>query len=147
MKVVNVDHGIAMTRQEIYMRKYDMLVFLRFSASYTIVVVTMFKTIFLHNNNIIMSQMCRRSGVYLGNSYGSGTGRIWLDNLRCRGSETSFADCSRNGWGSHNCGHHEDVSIACLTGTFIADYCNRFIRPLLSQTFFTRKLVLNDYQR
>ena len=48
-----------------------------------------------------------------GNRYGSGTGQIWLDDLTCTGSETSLADCGHNGWGSHNCGHHEDVSISC----------------------------------
>jgi len=52
-------------------------------------------------------------GAYIGNYFGGGTGLIWLDNLHCNGSETSLANCRHHGWGLHNCGHREDVSIFC----------------------------------
>ena len=56
-------------------------------------------------------------GVYLGSPvtlrYGSGSGQIWLDDLKCTGNETSLADCYNNGWGVHNCEHISDVLIAC----------------------------------
>jgi len=55
----------------------------------------------------------RLIGRDLGNKYGAGTGRIWLDDLGCTGSETYIGYCSHRGWGSHNCDHSEDVSIAC----------------------------------
>jgi len=58
--------------------------------------------------------------VFLGNMYGSGTGVIWLDNLRCNGNETSFDNCTHHGWGAHNCDHREDVSILCGNGTLHA---------------------------
>ena len=45
--------------------------------------------------------------------YGQGSGRIWLDNLRCRGSESSILQCSHPGIGINNCGHGEDVSVIC----------------------------------
>jgi len=61
--------------------------------------------------------MHRRSGVYLPNTYNSGTGQIWLNNLRCTGNEMSFHNCTHNAWGVHNCNHSEDVSIRCLQGT------------------------------
>ena len=53
---------------------------------------------------------------YYGHSLGhvtAGNGSIWLDNVRCRGTETDIASCTRNNWGSHDCGHDEDVSVRC----------------------------------
>ena len=46
--------------------------------------------------------------------FGAGTGAILLDNVNCRGNESSVANCQHAAWGSHNCGHHEDVSIICV---------------------------------
>jgi hypothetical protein len=37
---------------------------------------------------------------------------ILADNFACSGSETNIRDCPAL-WGSHNCGHHEDVGVAC----------------------------------
>jgi len=53
---------------------------------------------------------------YYGESLGNvnpGSGTIWLDDVSCRGRETNIAMCPHNGWGSHNCGHREDVSVRC----------------------------------
>jgi len=55
------------------------------------------------------------TGRTIGNSYGAGYGTIWLDDVRCRGTETNIADCPHRWWGSHNCRHSEDVSISCVT--------------------------------
>eukprot|EP00058_Branchiostoma_floridae_P007724 XP_002593212.1 hypothetical protein BRAFLDRAFT_120140 [Branchiostoma floridae] len=46
--------------------------------------------------------------------YGSGSGPIWLDDLNCYGSESSLQYCPHRGWGSHNCGHGNDVSVSCV---------------------------------
>jgi len=62
------------------------------------------------------------------NRYGPGTGPIWLDDVDCDGSETSITDCGHGSWGSHNCGHYEDVSIVCFEpsnrGKTSLSFCN-----------------------
>ena len=45
--------------------------------------------------------------------FGSRSGNIWLDEVRCSGTESSIVDCSHNGWGSHDCGSSEDASVIC----------------------------------
>jgi len=65
----------------------------------------------------------RKLGVALYDEpYGAGTGAILLDDVSCRGNETSLTQCQHRTWGEHNCNHNEDVSIKCvdelsITGT------------------------------
>ncbi|XP_023931215.1 scavenger receptor cysteine-rich type 1 protein M160-like [Lingula anatina] len=56
-------------------------------------------------------------------------GRIWLDDLRCRGNESSIFDCSHRGLGVHNCDHSDDAWVECnndtgLSATAIPDPCS-----------------------
>ena len=48
--------------------------------------------------------------------FGAGSGRIWLDDVRCQGNEKSIANCQHRGWGVHNCDHSEDASVICSSG-------------------------------
>ena len=57
--------------------------------------------------------MLSAPGEIIRNTFGEGTGPIWLEGVSCSGREKSLADCPHPGWGQHNCYHYEDVAIRC----------------------------------
>ena len=49
-------------------------------------------------------------------AFGRGQGKIWMDNVRCTGHESSITECDHRGWGIQSCNHFEDASVICATG-------------------------------
>lgn len=55
--------------------------------------------------------------------FGKGSGRVWLDEVRCTGNELTLEQCPKSAWGEHNCLHSEDAGVSCspLTGRTTPD--------------------------
>jgi hypothetical protein len=64
--------------------------------------------------------VCRQLGfqdaerAYTLSYFGSGIGKIWLDDVSCAGHESSLFLCIHRGMGIHNCHHREDAGVRCV---------------------------------
>ncbi|XP_072526522.1 neurotrypsin [Salminus brasiliensis] len=45
--------------------------------------------------------------------FGSGVGRVLLDEVSCTGNELAIEQCPKSAWGEHNCDHTEDAGVSC----------------------------------
>ena len=55
--------------------------------------------------------------VAITSGFADGAGQIWLDNVRCVGTETRLIDCPANALGTTSCGHVSDAGVRCLDMT------------------------------
>jgi len=70
------------------------------------------------NHSLFFCYVYRDGGQFIGNRYGAGSGRIWLDDVRCDGTETDIRNCRHSDWGVHKCTHSDDVSVSCIAGDY-----------------------------
>ncbi|XP_038614580.1 scavenger receptor cysteine-rich type 1 protein M130-like [Tachyglossus aculeatus] len=73
----------------------------------------------LTNAEVVCRQLgCGPALAALGEAvYGPGGGPIWLDEVACRGRETSLWDCPAGPRGQGDCGHKEDAAVNCSGDT------------------------------
>ena len=55
-----------------------------------------------------------KGAVALTSGFTNGAGQIWLDQVRCSGTERRLIDCPANPLGQHDCVHTEDAGVRCL---------------------------------
>ena len=70
--------------------------------------------------------VCRQLGYSSANArarvrayYGSGSGKIWLANVGCYGTESRLTACDTSNWGVDYCTHSKDVGVSCSKLTLL----------------------------
>ena len=71
----------------------------------------------MENAKVVCRQLGYKDAIRAlgGRDVPDGTGKIWLDDVDCSGTEQNLASCSHAGWGNNDCGHAEDAGVECLS--------------------------------
>lgn len=77
-----------------------------------------------YDAEVVCRQLGFPGGVAIHEAYfGEGSGRIWLDDVECEGTENNLAHCAHRPWGENDCSHAEDAGLICR---------ERFTSPIVS---------------
>ncbi|NXP03879.1 DMBT1 protein, partial [Thinocorus orbignyianus] len=63
--------------------------------------------------------------------FGEGQGPIWLDDVRCVGTEAALSECRAKSWGVHGCEHGEDAGVVCSGKRFWRFWIHCLTIPVL----------------
>ena len=71
----------------------------------------------IDNAKIVCRQLGYKKAIRAlgGSDVPDGTGKIWLDDVDCSGTEQKLTSCSHTAWGNNNCVHAEDAGVECLS--------------------------------
>lgn len=70
----------------------------------------------LNDANVVCRMLgyLRAVGYTTRSRFGGGkNGPVWLDEVKCRGDESTLALCVHAGWGNSDCNHTEDAGVIC----------------------------------
>ena len=65
--------------------------------------------------------------VRLNSHYGTQSGTIWMNNMKCNGTENTLQECQNSGWGkTKNCTISDKAGAMCTKGKFwrVEDHCH-----------------------
>ena len=104
--------------------------------------------------------ICREAGyslganeLFIGSQFGKGLGHILLDELDCKGDESSILECKFDPWNVTDCNDNEWVGVSCHVGSGVNEECDpigvrdllHIIQTIIDKVFKTNTLPKATY--